>query len=616
MNLQVQSRSRRISVASLALLVAGACTAAILPEIACITVPTNGQTPVLATHVQDWRDEVIYQVLTDRFADGDVNNDESVQPGLARYQGGDWKGMEDHLDYFHALGITTLWISPVVKNVDTDADVDAYHGYWSQDLTQPNPHFGDLAALRSLVASAHDRSIKVVLDIVCNHMGQVFFYDMNGNGHPDIYISGTGAPGSPVTRISEFDPDWDPHGVEAFSSAGLSGRAPIVFIHDPAINREPPQPGILGTAAAYHGMGRILDYTVEQQTLLGDFPGGLKDVATENPEVRATLVDAFAQWVEKVDFDGFRIDTVKHVEHGFWQVFAQQMRLRLAAEGKKNFFMFGEAFDGDDQLLASYTVPGELDSVFYFSQHYQVFRDVFEYAHDPTRQKGTDQIASLWAQRETSYGATPQENGIGVPPKKALVNFIDNHDVARFLFDSGGDVAALHNALTLLYSEEGVPDLYYGTEQDFSGGNDPANREVLWNTHFDTSGDTFQHIALLARTRAAYLALRRGDTRVVWSSPHVGTEDDAGIFAFERSGGDAGSSYALVVLNTSSQKTSSTESGGTTMILSAVPGATLVNVLDSARATVQVDSSGSLNVSVPAQSAMVLIPSDQVVQGT
>src|ERR1019366_3073043 len=97
---------------------------------ACVSVPTEGQQAVLATHVQDWRDEVVYQLLVDRFADGDVNNDFSVQPGaLARYQGGDWKGIEDHLDYLQELGITTMWISPIVKNIDTDADVDGYHGY-------------------------------------------------------------------------------------------------------------------------------------------------------------------------------------------------------------------------------------------------------------------------------------------------------------------------------------------------------------------------------------------------------------------------------------------------------------------------------------------------------
>jgi alpha-amylase len=597
-----------------------------VPESGCISVPTNGKQPVLATHVQDWRDEVIYQVLVDRFANGDVNNDDHVQAGaLARFQGGDWKGMEDHLDYFVALGVTTLWISPVVKNVETDADVDAYHGYWAQDLTQTNPHFGDLAALRSLVASAHDRGLKVVLDIVTNHMGQVFYYDMNLNGHPDIYIGGTGCdPNSPASqygrgpngqclssfaRITEFDPDWDPKGVEAYTSLGPAGRAPIIFINDPAINRVPPQPGILGTARAYHGFGRVLSYDDPAQRLLGDFPGGLKDVATELPEVRSTMVDAYTRWVELTDLDGFRIDTVKHVEHEFWQVFTKGVRDRLAAQGKKNFFMFGEAFDGSDDLLASFTVKGELDSVFYFSQHFQVVRDVFEMAHDPKQQKGTDQIASLWATREQKYGAEPQDNGIGVAPKKALVNFLDNHDVARFLFEAGGDVAALRNAITLLFTEQGIPNLYYGTEQEFAGGNDPSNREVLWNTGFATNGDTFRHIAKVARLRKGYAALRRGDTTVVYSSPHVAAEPDAGIFAFERAGGEANDRYALVVMNTNDAKAGAPD----TMKTKAAPGATLVDVMDPAHATYVVDAAGVVKVSVPPQSTMILVPSDQLV---
>ena len=167
---------------------------AFVNQTACVTIPEEGNQPVLGTRVQDWRDEVIYQVLVDRFANGTVNNDFQVRPGaLARYQGGDWQGMVEHLDYIESLGVTTLWISPVVKNVETDADVDGYHGYWAQDVTKTNPHFGDLADLRTLVAEAHKRKLKVVLDIVTNHMGQAFFYDMNLNGKADIFIGGTGS---------------------------------------------------------------------------------------------------------------------------------------------------------------------------------------------------------------------------------------------------------------------------------------------------------------------------------------------------------------------------------------------------------------------------------------
>ncbi len=588
-------------------------TALMAPGSGCVSVPDEGKQPALATHVEDWRDEVIYQVLVDRYANGDANNDYKVQPGaLARYQGGDWRGLAQNLDYVQSLGVTTLWISPVVKNVETDANVDAYHGYWAQDLTQTNPHFGDLADLRELTAAAHKRNMKVVLDIVTNHMGQAFFYDMNLNGVPDTNVFGTGT-SSPVQHISEYDPDWDPRGVQAFSAAGNAGRAPIVFIQDASINRVPPQPGILGTAAAYHGFGRILNYDDPAQRTLGDFPGGLKDVATELPDVRATMVDSYTRWVELADLDGFRIDTVKHVEHEFWQVFTAAVRARLAKQGKNRFLMFGESFDGNDQLLGSYTVPGELDSVFYFSQHYAVYRDIFVNAHDPKSQKGTDQITQLWAQKKTHYGTVPQTDGAGVAPYKLLVNFLDNHDVARFLSDAAGDKDALRNALTLLVTEDGIPCIYYGTEQDFSGGNDPANREILWTSGFDTSGDTFRHVAKLTALRKKYEALRRADTKVVWSSAHTGAESDAGMFAFERAGGDVSAGgYALVVLNTNAKNRGNTQDGMKTMTVSQPAGTVLVDVLDPNPVQLTVGTGGTLAVTVDPQKARIFVPQAQV----
>jgi alpha-amylase len=597
----------------MAMLVAASCA---LPEIGCVNVPEEGKQPAIATHVDDWRDEVIYQVLVDRFANGDVNNDYKVRPGhLARFQGGDWRGMAEHLDYIKALGVTTLWISPVVKNVETDADVDSYHGYWAQDLTQTNPHFGDLAELRKLTAAAHDHGLKVVLDIVTNHMGQVFYYDTNLNGNPDIYIGGSGPiPGpssqSPIVRITEYDPDWDPRGVQAFTSLGNAGRAPLIFFQDASINRVPPK-GILGTARAYHGFGRILNYDIPEQTRLGDFPGGLKDVATELPEVRAELIDLYTRWVELTDLDGFRIDTVKHVEYEFWTEFATKVRERLAPQGKSRFLMFGEAFDGNDKLLGSFTQPGMLDSVFYFSQHYQVFRDIFQNAFDEKQQKGTDQIQKLWADRRVNYNNEPQPGGIGVAPSKSLVNFMDNHDVARFLFFANNDTEALRNALVFLMTEEGIPCIYYGTEQDFNGGNDPANREVLWNTGFKTDGQTFLHTSKLARIRAKYAALRRGDTNVVYATAHVAAEADAGIIAYERAGGDAADSYALVIINSNSRHESTTADGATVMKVTK-PGVTLVDVLNPEGATYPVPASGELRIVVPKQGALILVPQDQL----
>jgi glycosidase len=584
----------------------------------------------LGTHVVDWRQEIIYQLLVDRFADGDAGNNFRVDlSAQGKYHGGDWRGLWEKLDYLEELGVTTLWISPVVKNVDTDAGFDGYHGYWAQDIYQTNPHYGDLASLRRLVAGAHERNMKVILDIVTNHMGQIFYYDINRNGEPDDRVSGNGST-SPVGHINEYDPDFDLRGVQSFTSLGEAGPAPVIFVYDAASNHVPPT-GIFGYADVYNRRGRTYNFGNGDQLLLGDFPGGLKDVDTTRCDVKEAMVDAYARWVELTDLDGFRIDTVKHVERGFWRYFTQRIRQRLAAKGKKNFFMFGEAFDGDDALVGSFTkndlpspadlkrekecvadddVPltgDQLDSVFYFPQHFQAIRDVFQDA------QGTQRIQDLWNNRPVNYGTEPMKDAIGLPPTKALVNFIDNHDVPRFLY-SGKGVPALHNALTFLFTEDGLPCIYYGTEQEFAGGNDPANREDLWTSEYKTDKSTFQWIRKLSRIRRTYPALTVGDLFVTWSSNRTEDEPDAGIFAFERRGGDAGDSYALVVFNTNKNHPSSPQFEGTPMLVDAAAGTVLVDVLSAESKTYTVDGNKRLSITLPPESGAILIPQAQVVQ--
>ena len=234
----------------------------------------------MSTQVVDWRDEVIYQVLIDRFADGDAGNNYRVdRSAMGKYHGGDWKGLEDQLEYLEELGVTTLWISPIIKNVDTDAGFDGYHGYWAQDLTQLNPHFGDLAALRSLVFKAHERKMKIIVDIVTNHLGQLFYYDINMNGEPDERVSGDGT-NSQVTHINEYDPDFDPRGIQSRTSLGEAGPAPTIFVYDPATNHIPPMPEVFQDPRAYNRKGRTVNFEDPEQLIKGDFPGGLKDVNT------------------------------------------------------------------------------------------------------------------------------------------------------------------------------------------------------------------------------------------------------------------------------------------------------------------------------------------------
>ncbi len=243
----------------------------------------------------------------------------------------------------------------------------------------------------------------------------------------------------------------------------------------------------------------------------------------------------------------------------------------------------------------------QLDSVFYFPQHFQAIRDVFQQA------KATKPIETLWANRTTTWGTVAPELGIGIPPSDVPINFIDNHDVPRFLYE--GDLPGLHNALTFIFTAQGIPCIYYGTEQEFSGGNDPSNREDLWETGFEKSSSTFKHIQKLAKIRKEHAAIRKGGVTVTWSTERIGDEEDAGIFAYERSGGDAGDDYVLVIFNAHKTKESAPGFMGDPMMVGAAPGTTLTDVLGSGR-SVTVGGDGSLVLDPPLgpQEALVLAP--------
>ncbi len=661
---------------------------------ACSSAPPEPRSrPHRSNAGVDWRDQVIYQILVDRFANGDPNNDLRVEPdSMARYHGGDWRGVIDKLDYIETLGVTTLWISPVVRNVEEDAGFASYHGYWTQDFLRVNPHFGDLVALRELVDAAHERDMLVILDIVTNHVGQLFYYDVNNNGRPDDLISGAGVShtcvqicdnperadecstdeqiycdngSSYLERITEWDPDYDPRGVQGWTSLGFSGPAAVRFLDWPADNRTiaPRPPGWFGwpddkawfdDPSWYHRNGRVYvwwhegDYSrefVRQQETLGDFPGGLKDLNTENPDTREALIRVFEYWMDVGDFDGYRIDTLKHIDRpeldlnvrGFWGDFATRMRAHAKSIGKQNFFMFGEAFDGNDALIGAYTMPGEdaegpfgrMDGVFYFSQKYRVIEEVFKYG-GPTRniecqwaaRMGAPTTGTFCADRGFPAGptwhdaphASSEEGGVGLAPQQLAVNFLDNHDLERYLFKDAS-VSSLHNALFYLLTWDGIPCLYYGTEQRFHGGNDPLNREDMWRGNdydgfkaFDTTNDTFKYVQALIALRREHEALRRGQVRIAYVSERPRPARDSGMFAFERF---TDNEKVLVVLNTADDQDGLTcapvPEGGACMTTTFPAGTVLKDLAPGAGdVTFTVGAGGSLSVDVPARGGRLL----------
>jgi glycosidase len=268
--------------------------------------------------------------------------------------------------------------------------------------------------------------------------------------------------------------------------------------------------------------------------------------------------------------------------------------------------MFGESFDGNDDLNGGYTFNQEVDSTFYFSQKFNVFDAVFKNGG------ATQNIADQFARKQAKYASVPNDDGIGVAARDALVNFMDNHDVTRFLFDKPSP-AALQNALAYLFTEDGIPCIYYGTEQELYGGNDPTNRERLWDTGFRTDGATFGVIQKLIKIRKAYAPLRRGQMTIKYSTTHTAMEEDAGMVAFERADG---THKLLVVLNTSDAKqseTSQAQMGGADMLTSFAPGDKLVDILSSSSESFTVGIQGALVVPVAARGARILVPQADVV---
>ena len=294
-------------------------------------------------------------------------------------------------------------------------------------------------------------------------------------------------------------------------------------------------------------------------------------------------------------------------------------------------------------LIGSYTFPGRdaagsfgrFDSVFYFSQYYRGIVPVFKKGA-PTKsleclydsRTGTNPTdpycqANNYPAGPTYYNqahADPADGGIGLAPQQVLVNFLDNHDLPRFLFEDGSDPEPttedmLKVALFYNYTWDGIPCLYYGTEQLFAGGVDPKNREDMSGGNpargfpaFDTTNEAFQYVKALIQMRKDHEALRRGTVAVKWSTSQPGARRDQGIFAFERTAPDE---TAMVVLNTSdaqSETCAAVADGGACMATSFAPGTVLTDVAPGgAGETFTVDGTGALDVTVPAHGGRVLV---------
>lgn len=520
----------------------------------------------------DWRDQILYFVLTDRFDDGDPgNNDQGAgeyRPGsAAHHQGGDFAGLQRRLDYIHGLGATALWLTPPVANVwwDPQAGISGYHGYWARHFAEVDAHLGTLADYQRLSDALHRRGMYLVQDIVVNHTGNFFGY----------------AGG------------WDAR-QPALGWQANTGVLPSARPTQPPFDRNDPRNAAQRRAGIYHWTPDVRDFTRRQQVLHWQM-SGLDDLNTDHAAVRRSLRASYGHWIRAVGVDAYRIDTAFYVPPAFFDDFlhAQDAAApgidRVARQtGRQAFFSFGEGFAIDapgasagTRLIERYAtrpdgrprLPGMLNFPLYGSLGAVFARGA------PTAELAQRIQAMMRLHRRPHH----------------LPSFVDNHDVDRFL--AGGSPAGLKQALLALMTLPGIPVLYYGTEQGFT-----AQRAAMFaagegsggRDHFDTEAPLYRWLQRATALRHAHPALRRGTPTLLRSS-----EAGPGVLAWRM---DHGEQRLLVAMNTASRP----------MLLDALPtgarpGAALHGLfaIDGEPAPLQADARGRISTVLPPGSGQV-----------
>ncbi|WP_327428179.1 pullulanase-type alpha-1,6-glucosidase [Streptomyces sp. NBC_01236] len=555
--------------------------------------------------------EQFYFVMPDRFANGDTSNDEGGLTGSRLstgydptdkgfYQGGDLKGLTKKLDYIKGLGTTSIWMAPIFKNQPvqgTGKDASAgYHGYWITDFTQVDPHFGTNKDLETLISKAHAKGMKVFFDVITNHTADVVDYEEKSYD----YLSKGAFPYLTKDGVPFDDADYAA-GTTAFPSVDADSfpRTPTVT----AAKKNAKVPSWLNDTTMYHNRG---DSTYAgESTTYGDF-SGLDDLWTERPEVVSGMEKIYEKWVRDFDIDGFRIDTVKHVNMEFWTQWATALDAYAAQHGRKNFFMFGEVYSADTSITSPYVTQGRLDATLDFP-----FQDA---ARSYASQGGSAQkLASVFADdyKYTTDKANAYEQ----------VTFLGNHDMGRIGYFLNQDNPKATDAQLLkkdrlanelMFLSRGNPVVYYGDEQGFTGsGGDKDARQTMFaskvadyldddeigtdRTHasdaYDTSAPLYEQISALSKLRKDNPALADGVQTERYAA------DGAGVYAFSRTDAKTGVEYVVAVNNADEAKTATFATGSADMTFRGIYGTS---------STVKSDADKKVTVTVPAGSSIVL----------
>ncbi|MFO0870131.1 MAG: alpha-amylase family glycosyl hydrolase [Pirellulales bacterium] len=506
-----------------------------------VRVPTPFPSPA------DWRDHWIYFLLVDRFHNPAAPPRQLPFDGEhGVFQGGTLEGVRQQLDYLRDLGVGAIWLSPILKNCAYEDST--YHGYGFQDFLRVDPRFtSDPAAarlnprladdeLRRLVDAAHARGIYVIFDIVLNHVGNVFAYE------------GSGA-------TAEFRSH--PYPIRWRDEAGQPTLAQLPTTQTLAADAA-VWPSELQRNELFRRQGKGGEEG-------GDFES-LKELVTDFRDhsefgntfpVRQTLIRAYQYLIARFDVDGFRIDTLKYIEPEFARLFGNAIREYAQSIGKRNFFTFGEVFDGEEKIAGfigrnagDVDEPVGVDAALDFPLFFTLPSVVKGFA-------APVEVDRLYRRRKEVQRNLLTTHG---EASAHFVTFLDNHDMReRLYFRDPTQPSRFDPQLTLavacLFTLQGIPCLYYGTEQGLHGrgGRDLAVREALWGKQppFDPAHPFYRTIARLTALRNAQPALRYGRQYfrpLSGDGVHFGISPfPAGVLAYSRILNDQ---EVLVVANT------------------------------------------------------------------
>lgn len=529
----------------------------------------------------------IYFVMTDRYANGDPANDKGGLTGTTQitgydptstawWHGGDLKGLtggctdpKRGLGRIKDLGFNAIWITPVVVNQVSQGDSGGYHGYWGVDFTTVDPHLGTEQDLLDFTTCAHSLGMKVILDVVVNHTGDIIQDGSTYNPAP--YRDCHGKVFNPSRYV----------GKSTFPCLSVKNMPNPPFVL-PALAHV-KKPDWLNDLTNYHDRGSIDFSSCSQQCYEQGDVFGLDDLFTEKPAVLNGLVKIYSDWITKYKFDGFRVDTARHLNPGFWRLWDPKMIAAAKSVGVNDFQIFGEVFIADTIEQSTYVRDRGLPNVLDFP---------FQDAATGYASGGSSALAVLHRLQDDDYYRTPD----GVDPTPPT--FLGNHDMGRAALEvsqQGGGLAGdallrhLELGYDLMYLMRGAPVVYYGDEVGMigTGGDQQARQDMFptqvsaWQTQprvgsppigtgssFDVTSNPIElELEQLNTLRQDNPALATG-----WSVPRYAK---GGVLVVSRIDPDTKTEYVAAFNNTESaaavQVTTATPANDWTWLLGAAP---------------------------------------------